>query len=244
MRVVDPDRSTSGSPDTLELRVATTSGDSLAVSLTETAPYSGVFEGVVPTGSSQATAYASDAAEGNAPNWVISEGGSTPWIGQPDGLRPKWLSIDCNDNVALGAMTVMSGVPGRKLKDLYVQTSFNGTDFRTVGQWRADGNATLQPWDGRLTVEFARFAGTAKPPTTLADFEDYLRRGRLTKGSSLVSEKIKTLAVGPLDYNLVGLGGCPPKMMGVLGLDGGTARMSAIGTRFLVTEKDSTHFYC
>ena len=222
VRVVDPDRSTSGSPDTLELRVATTSGDSLAVSLTETAPYSGVFEGVVPTGSSQATAYASDAAEGNAPNWVISEGGSTPWIGQPDGLRPKWLSIDCNDNVALGAMTVMSGVPGRKLKDLYVQTSFNGTDFRTVGQWRADGNATLQPWDGRLTVELARFAGTAKPPTTLADFEDYLRRGRLTKGSSLVSEKIKTLAVGPLDNNLAGLGGCPPKMMGVLGLDGGT----------------------
>ena len=45
----------------------------------------------------------------------------------------------------LGKMTVTANVPGRKLKNVYVQTSLNGRDFRTVGQWRADGKATFVP---------------------------------------------------------------------------------------------------
>ena len=65
VRVVDPDRSTTAARDTIEVRATTASGDGLVAKLTETEPYSGVFEGSLPTGSSQATAYASDSTEGN-----------------------------------------------------------------------------------------------------------------------------------------------------------------------------------
>jgi hypothetical protein len=104
VRVVDPDRSTSPAKDTLQVRAATASGDSLLVTLTETDAYTGVFEGSVPTGSSQATAYATDSTDGNDPNWPISPQGGTPWIAQADNVRPKLYSIDLNDNVALGRL--------------------------------------------------------------------------------------------------------------------------------------------
>jgi TolA-binding protein len=214
VRVVDPDRGTTAGRDTLQVRAKTASGDSLGVALTETADYSGVFEGPVPTGSSQATAYASDSTDGNDPNWPISPEGGTPWIGQADNVRPKVYSIDLNDNVALGRMTVTANVPGRKLKDVYVQTSLNGRDFRTVGQWRADGKPTFVPWDGGPRMELVRFFNTGKLPATVADFEDYLGRGRFAKGSALLVEPIKSFDV-KLDPNL-------GKRTAALGIDGAT----------------------
>ena len=213
VRVFDPDRGTTAGKDAIQLRASTASGDSLVVSLAETAPYSGVFEGTVPTGSSQATAYASDSTDGNDPNWAISPQGGTPWIGQADNVRPKTYAIDLNDNVALGAMRVTAAVPGRKLKDVYVQTSMNGREFRTVGQWRADGKADFTPWDGFLRMDLARFAGVPKSPASVGDFEDYLNRGRFAKASPLLSEQLKEFAFGPVDG---GLG----KRSGALGLDG------------------------
>jgi TolA-binding protein len=205
VRVFDPDRSTSAAKDTLQVRAATASGDSLLVTLTETDAYSGVFEGSVPTGSSQATAYATDSTDGNDPNNTISPGAATPWIALADNKRPKAFSVDLNDNVALGSMTVTAGVPGRKLKDVYVQTSLNGRDFRTVGQWRADGKATFKPWDASPQMDLVRIERQPKPFTTVAEFEDYLGRGRFANGSPLVSQAIKTLAVGPFDASLGGL---------------------------------------
>ncbi|NDC63215.1 MAG: hypothetical protein EBZ59_04340, partial [Planctomycetia bacterium] len=212
VRVVDPDRGTTADRDAIRLRASTASGDSLVVSVTETEPYSGVFEGTVPTGSSQATAYASDSTDGNDPNWAISPQGGTPWIGQADNVRPKTYSIDLNDNVALGTMGVTAAVPGRKLKDVYVQTSMNGRQFRTVGQWRADGKATFAPWDGSLRMDLVRFAGVQKAPATVAEFEDYLSRGRFSKASPLLSEPLKEFSFGPVDNSL-------GKRSGPLGLD-------------------------
>jgi TolA-binding protein len=206
VRVVDPDRGTSAAKDTLQVRAATASGDSLLVTLTETDAYSGIFEGGVPTGTSQATAFATDSTDGNDPNNTISPGSTTPWIALADNKRPKAFSVDLNDNVALGPMTVTANVPGRKLKDVYVQTSLNGRDFRTVGQWRADGKAAFKPWDGAPRVDLARFVAQPKPLATPADFEDYLARGRFAP-AALVSQAIKTLTAGPWDGNLGGLAG-------------------------------------
>ena len=209
IRVVDPDRGTTPQPDTIAVRATTASGDSLVVKLTETGPYTGVFEGQVPTSSGQATAYASDSTEGNDPNNVIGPASGTPWIGLADNKRPKTFAVDLNDNVALGKMTVAANVPGRKLKDVYVQTSLNGRDFRTVGQWRADGKATFVPWDGGPRAEFARIQNTGLPAPfgSPAQFADYLEKGRLATGSPLVLGKIDSLAVGPLDQTLNGLAG-------------------------------------
>jgi TolA-binding protein len=214
VRVVDPDRSSSAEKDTLQVRASTASGDSLVVPLTETETHSGVFDGVVPTAASQATAFASDAADGNNPNWTISPQPGTAWIGQPDGLRPKWLAIDLNDNVELGTMTVAAAVPGRRLKDVFVQTSLNGKDFRTVGQWRADGGPVCVPWDGSPTMELVRYIGPANQPDGRQAFEDYLGVGRLARGSPLLSEPVKALAA-KLDATLGG-------RSGKLGLDGVT----------------------
>jgi TolA-binding protein len=204
VRVVDPDRGTSAAKDTLQVRAATASGDSLLVTLTETEPYSGIFEGSVPTGTSQATAFASDSTDGNDPNNAISPETTTPWIGLADNKRPKSFAVDLNDNVKLGTMTVTANVPGRKLKDVSVQTSLNGRDFRTVGQWRADGKATFKPWDGVPRVDLARFVAPPKPLLTPADFEDYLARHRFAP-AALVTQPLKKLAIGPWDGNLGGL---------------------------------------
>jgi TolA-binding protein len=207
VRVVDPDRGTTPQPDTLDVRATTASGDSLSVKLTETGPYTGVFEGRVPTSSGQATAYASDSTEGNDPNNVIGPPSGTPWVALADDKRPKFFAVDLNDNVAIGKMTVNANVPGRKLKDVYVQTSLNGRDFRTVGQWRADGKAAFVPWDGGPRAEFARIqiVGQPAPFGSPAEFADYLEKGRLATGSPLVVGKLESLAVGPLNGNLNGL---------------------------------------
>jgi TolA-binding protein len=207
IRVVDPDRSTTPSPDTIEIRAATASGDSLVAKLVETGPFSGVFEGTVPTRSGQATAYASDSTDGNDPNNAIGPPGEAPWVGLADNKRPKFFAVDLNDNVALGTMSVTANVPGRKLKDVYVQTSLNGRDFRTLGQWRADGKASFVPWDGSPRMELVRYAqlgGQPPAPTTPAAFAAYFEQGRLAAGSPLVAAKIDSLAVGPLDGNLGG----------------------------------------
>jgi hypothetical protein len=206
VRVVDPDRGTSAAKDTLQVRAATASGDSLLVTLTETDAYSGVFEGTVPTGTSQATAFASDSTDGNDPNNAIGPEAATPWVGLADNKRPKTFAVDLNDNVKLGTMTVTANVPGRKLKDVYVQTSLNGRDFRTVGQWRADGKATFKPWDGTPRVDLARFVAQPKPLSTPAEFEDYLARCRFAP-AALVSQPLKKLAIGPWDGNLGGMAG-------------------------------------
>jgi TolA-binding protein len=207
VRVVDPDRGTTPQPDALDVRATSASGDSLVVKLTETGPYTGVFEGRVPTGSGQATAYASDSTEGNDPNNVVGPASGTPWIGLADNKRPKTFAVDLNDNVALGTMTVTANIPGRRLKDVYVQTSLNGRDFRTVGQWRADGKATFVPWDGGPRLALARVVGQAVALDTPAKFADYLERGRLVTGAPLVLPKIESLAAGPWDASLGGHAG-------------------------------------
>jgi tetratricopeptide (TPR) repeat protein len=205
VRVVDPDRSTTGRPDTIEIRAATASGDALTVALTETGDYTGVFEGTVPTTSSQPTAFATDATDGNDPNYAIAPERGTPWVALADNVRPKHFSVDLNDNVALGRLEVAAGVPGRRLKDVLVQTSLNGRDFRTVGHWRADGRASFVPWDGAPRMEIVRFPGNRRQFTRLEEFEPFLATGRLTDGAPLVSKRLPNLAVGPLDPGLGGL---------------------------------------
>ena len=207
LRVVDPDRSTSPAADGIEVLATTASGDSLVARLVETAPFSGVFEGSVPTRSGQATAYASDSTDGNDPNNAIGPPSETPWVGLADNKRPKFFAVDLNDNVALGTLTVTTNVPGRKLKDVYVQTSLNGRDFRTVGQWRVDGKATFAAWDGSPRMELVRIPQPSPQnpgPKTPAAFAEYLEQGRLAIGAPLVATKIDSLAVGPLDQTLGG----------------------------------------
>jgi len=202
VRVVDPDRSATANKDKLPVRVATLSGDSIvAVLLEETDTHSGVFEGAVQTASGQAVAFASDSDDGKEPNFVISKGNYPAWVGLPDNLRPKTFSIDLNDNAALGKMKVVANVAGRKLKKLFLQTSLNGRDFTTVGQWPGD----FQPWDGSLEMELVKYGKENRGPSTVADFKQYLEEGYIKENTPKFTLKPRTFGA-KLDYSVAGHG--------------------------------------
>ncbi len=190
VRVIDPDRSETPGRDKIEVRVAAMSGDVIAAfPLEETDTHSGVFEGAVQTSSGQAAAFASDSADGSEPNFAISKGNYPPWAAFPDNVRPKSLTIDLNDNVALGKMQVVANVPGRKLKSFAVQTSLNGRVFQTLASWPAE----FKPWDGSPTLELVRYGQQSRPPASVAEFAQYLDEGWLRDGAAKFSLGVKGL---------------------------------------------------
>ncbi|MGB2824543.1 MAG: hypothetical protein WBF17_26445, partial [Phycisphaerae bacterium] len=222
VRVVDADRGETRAKDTLTVRLATASGDGInAFTLTESDPYSGVFEGAVPTEPAQATAYASDSQEGAEANFAISAKDYPAWVGlpRPSRSRPKTFSVDLNDNVSLGKMKVVAREPSRRIKSFLVQTSFNARDFTTVGSWPEK----FVPWNGRAMLELARYVteepagsrGQIATPRTIQDFTNYLEQGYIREGQQKSTVGIGTLAAS-WDWKLDGLG---RKM----GLDGNKA---------------------
>ncbi|MBM4040948.1 MAG: tetratricopeptide repeat protein, partial [Planctomycetes bacterium] len=191
IRVVDLDRSETAGKDKLTVRVATSSGDTIsAFPLEETGTHTGVFEGAVQTSAGQPTAYASDSEDGKDPNFAISKGDYPAWVGLPDLTMPKLYSIDLNDNVALGKMAIQANVPGRKIKKFFLQTSLNGKDFTTLGQWPGEWKA----WDGALTLELVKHGPVTGGPTTLADFRQYLEIGYLKNNTPKTAIAVKAFA--------------------------------------------------
>ncbi len=201
VRVIDGDQSIQpGAKNKIAVTVATTSGDVIdKFPLEETTPNSGVFEGAIPTSSGQATAYASDSQEGHEPNFTISSQDYPAWVGLPDNNRPKALTVDLNDSVALGQMNVLANVPGRKLKDFFVQTSVNGRDFVTCGRWPT----AFDPWDGSLRVEIAKWYPRGNQPVTVDEYRRYLGETYLTRGVPKVTVKLPNLTQ-KWDANVLG----------------------------------------
>lgn len=176
VRVVDVDRNLTPEIDTLPVTVTSTSGDKISgFPLKETGPTTGIFEGAVQTASAQAMAFASDSEEGRDPNYVISSEDKPYWSGLPDSVKPKTFSIDLNDSVQLGKMHIDANVPGRKLKAFLLQTSLNGRDFQTVGQYPEE----FKPWNGSLEMTATRFAHGDNGLTELAQFQQFDESGYL-----------------------------------------------------------------
>lgn len=171
IRVVDPDRSVTADRDRVTVRVSASSGDRVsAFVLEETEPFSGVFEGRIPTATASATAYASDSEEGKEPNFAISSGSYPPWTALADNRRPKMFTVDLNRNAPLGHLTLVADVPGRRLRRWILQTSLNGREFHSVAVWPVN----LPSWDGAPRLELVRYADADRPPRTLAEFQQYL----------------------------------------------------------------------
>jgi tetratricopeptide (TPR) repeat protein len=145
VRVLDDDRCVSAGQDEVIISVSATSGDSIGVlTMTETNTHVGVFDGVIQTESAPATAFATDSDEGTDPNFPVSGGEYPAWVALPDNKRPKIYGVDMNDSVFMAKMQIDAGVPGRKLKDFFLQTSLNGVNFETIGSWPTPFKA----WDG------------------------------------------------------------------------------------------------
>jgi tetratricopeptide (TPR) repeat protein len=199
VRVVDPDRSITPQRDKLTVRVAASSGDLIsAFELLETDTHSGIFEGAIPTASAQATAYATNTEEGRSPNFPISAGNHPAWVALPDNLRPKLFSVDLNDNVPLGSLSIRADEPGRRLQRFHVQTSLNGRDFHTVGSWPEK----FQPWDGRLKLDLVKL-GARRGAWRLPEVKQYLQQGHLLAGERIATTHPDSLSV-TLDRGLAG----------------------------------------
>ncbi len=202
VRVVDPDECVSSNRDVVYVKASTSSGDQVGrVPLTETEPYSGVFEGFVQTASALATAFASSSEDGKEPNFAITSAEYPPWVGLPDNQRPKWFSVDLNNNCTLGTMKLVADVPGRKLKKFILQSSPNGEDFVSLGAWPAN----LSGWLGAGQIEVVRYGTATKPPATLRDFKDYLDVGYTVDGCEKITSSPPPLEVR-WDKTVNGLG--------------------------------------
>jgi tetratricopeptide (TPR) repeat protein len=161
LRVIDADQSTTPSADTVTVALEATSGDAVrSLVLTETGPYTGVFEGVVPTAASQALAFASENAPGRDAIMAISPGNQPGWqgkAGDPESVRI--FGVDLNDDVPLRSMTFQSPA-GQAPTHFLVQTSNNGRDWVTRSRCR--GAADPAPFDGRPQVtSFPTFGANA-----------------------------------------------------------------------------------
>jgi len=94
LRVKDGDRDLSDVQDTVVAKLVADSGDQVQVTLTETEPHSGVFEGTAKSGELPAGALASDTAIDHSPLMAIDKSAETFWLSEPDGATPKLLTVD------------------------------------------------------------------------------------------------------------------------------------------------------
>ena len=147
VRVIDADRSRTAGIDELTVNVSTSSGDSISrVTLRETGTHSGWFEGSVPTAGAQAQASAQNSEPGRAPNMVISPLTNYPaWRPVASKGAIPDFTVDFNDNLPLGELTITAREPGATLKKFIVQTAMNPTDWTTVGTYPATKISIADP---------------------------------------------------------------------------------------------------
>jgi outer membrane protein assembly factor BamD (BamD/ComL family) len=186
VRVTDPDRSRTAQIDELAVSVASSSGDSVSrVVLRETGPVTGRFEGTVPTKPAQASAFAANSEPGRNPNMVISPVASYPaW--KPvatKGVVPEF-TIDLNDNVPLGELTITAAEPGARLTKFAVQTALNTGEWTTVAVQPKNMLAVADPWGPSVAVlndtdDWQMNPRPAAPP--LAELAAQADRGWMTQ---------------------------------------------------------------
>ncbi|MGB1124880.1 MAG: tetratricopeptide repeat protein [Phycisphaeraceae bacterium] len=154
LRVIDPDRGRTAEIDELPVSVSTSSGDLIGrVVLTETGTHTGQFEGKVTTTAAQAMAFASSSEAGRNPNMVISPKRDYPvWRPIEDSQQQHQFTVDLNDNVELGALTVTAKEQGARLKAFIVQTGMNSADMTTVAVYPKNPIAIDKPWHPSVVV--------------------------------------------------------------------------------------------
>jgi len=154
VRVSDSDRSRTAEIDELTISASASSGDSISrVTLKETSTHSGIFEGIIPTTGAQASAFAQNSEPGRAPNMVISPLTDYPaW--RPVAVKDAMpdFTVDLNDNLPLGELTITAKEPAAGLTKFIVQTAMNPSDWTTVGTHPTSKIAISDPWKPSVTV--------------------------------------------------------------------------------------------
>lgn len=154
-RVVDLDRDLTVETDQVQVKVTASSGDEVQVVLEETGSHSATFEGMIATSDLPAGALATDTAIEQSPLMAIDKDDSTAWVSQPDGITPKWLSVDLKDLRTVSHGTV---------------TTPNPTDQAPV-RARLEGSH-----DGRFWYPLAEHPRRADLPLPKGEFREMTRR--------------------------------------------------------------------
>lgn len=186
IRVVDADRSRTSGIDELMVNLSSASGDTVSqVTLRETGPYTGWFEGSVPTAAAQALAFANNSEPGRNPNMVISATDTYPaW--QPvtkAGVSPEF-TVDLNDNVALGELKITAREPGAKLKKFFIQTGMSAADMTTVAAYPKNLISIQNPWGPSVTImndTDLHHATNERSVYDLREIEEHLDRGWMSQ---------------------------------------------------------------
>ena len=152
IRVSDPDQSQTPGIDEVTVTLNATSGDVIRqLVLKETGPYTGEFQGIVPTTGAQAMAFASESAPGRDPNMAISSQDYPGWAGNVgDKNKTRTFGVDLNDNVPVDKMSFNFGAAGQGLTHFVLQTSMNGKKWTTRSRFPEAKNPA--PWDGRPLI--------------------------------------------------------------------------------------------
>ena len=153
LQVKDADRCISSGLDTVKLLVTAASGDRVTATLTETAPFSGVFRGTVKTVEIPANIFASDYSSGNEAVRAIDNNRKTSWEGLNDGRAPKFILLDLKQPVKLGGLKWGNdGFRKDKVPLEYgVQVSNDQMNWTTVAA-TADFTRSTKSLAGRITT--------------------------------------------------------------------------------------------
>jgi tetratricopeptide (TPR) repeat protein len=203
LRVTDPDHSITSGIDEVTVGLQTSSGDVIRqLVLKETAPFSGEFEGVVPTAGAQALAFASESAPGRDPNMAISSKEYPGWQGNVGNAESaRVFGIDLNDNIALDKMRIDMGE--QKLTRFVLQTSMDGKHWTTRARFPED----TPVWDGTpLVTSFATFGVNSIPVSKPlgrkipADWAEIMDQTSNRASISFLSAKVKSLSAAELPF--------------------------------------------
>jgi TolA-binding protein len=155
VRVTDHDRGRTAKIDELTVSVESSSGDGIArVTLKETETHSGRFEGSIRTSNAQALAFAENTEPGRNPNMVISPKNYAAWRPVPikDKSKTPKFTVDLNDNVELGELTITAQEPGAQVKKFVVQTAMNSRNWTTVAVFPEYPTAVTNAWHPSVVV--------------------------------------------------------------------------------------------
>lgn len=154
VRVIDPDRSRTTSPDELIVSAATSSGDSIArITLRETGPHTGWFEGSIPTAPAPPVAFSPKSEPGRNPNSVISPRDDYPaWQPIAEANAIHEFVIDLNDRAALGEMTLTTPTDDGRITRFALQTANRHGAWQTVARHPATPTVPEKSWQPTVTV--------------------------------------------------------------------------------------------
>ena len=154
LRVKDADRDVSDQPDKITVKLVAASGDTVTVTLTETGPHTGIFEGTAKTGELPAGALATNTAIDHSPLMAIDKDRKTAWLSEPDGVTPKILSIDMKDLERTDRVTIWTPDP---LRNAPIRMTLEGSD---------DGRLWFRLGSTHPDAKVVPVAGEVGPMTT------------------------------------------------------------------------------